>query len=570
MIEDIFIKDFALIDSVNLDFNKGFTVFSGETGAGKSILIGALSFLLGGKASLDQIRTGSSEARVSGTVYIDEKQKEALKWLEERSILVEDNRVLLRRIVRNTGKTAAWIADTPVTRNELSEFTSFFVDIHGQHEHQSLLKISEHRRFLDSFAGLTEIVETFSKNYSDLVKKRNELEELINADADKNKKIDLLSFAVEEITNANLKTGEDISLEIEEKRLSQFEKLYSEIDTISLIINGSENVSSDGVFSALKKLRSLSDNVAGMDSSLQKIATRIENVFYEISDINDEISMYQQNLVFDPARLEEVQKRSHLIYKLKQKYLTKENSVQALLEYAENAQRHLDILTRSAESRAELQAEITSMEKSLYRVASEISQKRKIASEKLSQQVEIILQKLGMKGTKFSVSIQMKEGDNEWQRCGQYGFDNIEFLISANIGSPEKPLAKIASGGELSRVMLALKTVLASSDNVDTLIFDEIDTGIGGEVAVSVGEHLKQLAKNKQILCITHLASIAVFADNQLKIEKFTKDGKTQTSVEYIFDNKRVEEIARMLSGDMDSSFSIEHARALLQNFGGA
>lgn len=567
MIEDISIKDFALIDSVNLEFNNGFTVFSGETGAGKSILIGALSFLLGGKASLDQIRTGCHEARVSGTLLLKSSHKEARNWLESHGIDLEDDRILLRRIVRDTGKTAAWISDTPVTRNELAEFTSFFVDIHGQHEHQSLMKVSEHRRFLDSFAGIIDEVEKFSIAYNDLVKKRKELQELLNNDADKNKRIELLSFAVEEISSAALKKDEDINLDIEENRLTQFEKLYGEIDGIYSLLNGSDG--QGNVLTNLKKIRNACHNAADMDNSLQKIAQRIENIFYEASDICDEISMYQQNLVFDPARLEEVQQRSHLIYKLKQKYLQNSDSIDGLLEYCENAKKQLEILTNSEENRSALEKEIEEMEKSLYLQGAKISQCRKNAGKKLSERVEEILQQLGMKGTKFTVNVQMKEGDSQWQRCNQYGMDNVEFLISANIGSPEKPLAKIASGGELSRVMLALKTVLADSDQVDTLIFDEIDTGIGGEVAVAVGHHLKNLAKNKQILCITHLASIAVYADNQLKICKSLVEGKTQTAVDYITDEKRVEEIARMLSGDSDSSFSIEHAKAMLQNYGG-
>lgn len=567
MIEDISIKDFALIDSVNLEFNNGFTVFSGETGAGKSILIGALSFLLGGKASLDQIRTGCHEARVSGTLFLKSSHNEARKWLENHGIGLEEDRVLLRRIVRDTGKTAAWISDTPVTRNELAEFTSFFVDIHGQHEHQSLMKVPEHRRFLDSFAGITVEVEKFTYAYNELVKKRKELQELLNNDADKNKKIELLSFAVEEITSAALKKDEDINLDIEEKRLTQFEKLYGEIDGIYSLLNGSEG--QGNVVANLKKIRNACHNAADMDNSLEKVAQRVENIFYEVSDICDEISMYQQNLIFDPARLEEIQQRSHLIYKLKQKYLQNGDSIEGLLEYCENAKKQLEILSNSEENRNSLQKEIEGMEKSLYFLGEKISESRKIAGKKLSEKVEEILQQLGMKGTKFSVNVQMKEGDSQWQRCNQYGMDNVEFLISANIGSPEKPLAKIASGGELSRVMLALKTVLSDSDQVDTLIFDEIDTGIGGEVAVAVGHHLKKLAKNKQILCITHLASIAVYADNQLKICKSLVEGKTQTSVDYITDEKRVEEIARMLSGDSDSSFSIEHAKAMLQNYGG-
>lgn len=566
MIEDVSIKDFALIDSVNLEFNKGFTVFSGETGAGKSILIGAISFLLGGKATLDLIRTGTHEARVSGTLYIPESQKDAKVWLEEHGIEPENDRVMLRRIVRDTGKTAAWIQDTPVTRVELAELTSFFVDIHGQHEHQSLMRVPEHRRFLDAYAGITDEVAEVSKLYTKLVQKRETLEQLNTSDSEKQNKIELLSFAVKEIEEAKLKKDEDVLLEAEESKLSQYEKLYTEIEDMSSLLNN-ENAN---IVSMLKKLRATSERASEIDTSLSNLSQRIDSSFYEISDIAEELRNYQQSMVFDPARLEEVQDRLSFIYKLKKKYAPgSENSVSEILKYAASAQEQLEKFSSSDEDKKNLEKEIAILEKDLFAKAKKISECRHSAGTKMATGVENVLNQLGMKGTQFSVDITTKPGDSLWQKCGAYGFDNIEFLISANAGSPLKPLAKIASGGELSRVMLALKTILAASDTVDTLIFDEIDTGIGGEVSVAVGAHLKKLAEKKQILCITHLASIAVYADNQLKIEKKNTGNMTETSVSYICGERRVEEVARMLSGDTNSSVSLEHAKSLLQTYRG-
>lgn len=565
MIEDIHIKDFALIHETSLDFDTGFTVLSGETGAGKSILIGAVSFLLGGKASLDVIRKGAHEASVSGTIFISDAQKEAYIWLEEHGIETENNRVLLRRIVRDTGKTAAWINSVPVTRNDLADFTSFFVDIHGQHEHQSLMKVQEHRRFLDAYGGITDAVRQFNQLYTQVLEKRKVFAQLNTSDKERNQKIDYLSFAIAEISDAQLKDGEEESLEAEEYKLSQYEKLYDDIETISECFHAEGN----NIVNLSKKIHSYSTHAANIDENFSSLASRFESLFYEISDLSKEIVSFQNGLVFDPERLNFVQERLALIFKLKKKYASVNGTVQDILDFQTTAEKELIQLSSSEENRSALQKEIKDLEALLYQKGKEISCVRKKVGLDFAKKIEDILALLGMAGSSFAVSITEKENDDIMQKCGPYGFDNIEFLIQANKGTDLKPLAKIASGGELSRVMLALKTVLASSDTVDTLIFDEIDTGIGGEIARAVGEHLKKLAQCKQILCITHLATIAVFADNQMKIEKSSDEFITKTSVSKVEDEMRVREIARMLAGDTVNEASLEHARSLLQNYGG-
>lgn len=579
MLEDLSIKNFALIDSVNIEFNKGFTVLSGETGAGKSILIGALSFLLGGKASVDQIRSGQSEASVTGTFLLpplceldniplkdeEAEPRTARQWLSVHGIESEDDRVIIRRYVRDNGKTAAWIGSTPVTRADLQSFCLFLVDIHGQHEHQSLMKVSEHRKFLDSYAGITAKVAEFTELYSKLVDKRKTLAAMNTSDKEKNQKIDMLSFAIKEIEEAKLKQNEDEELEAEQAKLSSFEKLFTEVETISGILSGNDGL---GVVELCKKLRSSSEKAYGLDSSLKEIDSRIENVFYEMTDLAEEVKSYSRTLVFDPERLAFVQERLSLIYNLKKKYASNINApLKEVFAYFDDAQKELDALENSSANIEALAKEVSELEKIVYKAAKELSAKRMDASSKMASSVESILSSLGMKGTKFAVSIQEKPGTEVVQKCGPYGLDNIEFLISANPGSPLLPLAKIASGGELSRVMLALKTVFASSDGVPTMIFDEIDTGIGGEVAVSVGMHIKNLAKNRQIFCITHLASIAVYADNQIKIQKGVNNDMTSTSVTPIEGEDRVCEIARMLSGDTTSAESLDHARSMLEKF---
>ena len=575
MLEDLTIKDFALIDSDFLEFGNGFTVFSGETGAGKSILIGALSFLLGGKADVSQIRTGKTEAAVSGTFLLnplpireklheDDEPLNANEWLFKHGIQFENQRVLLRRFIRNNGKSLAWINDTPVTRAELSQFSSFLVDIHGQHEHQSLMKVSEHRKFLDARAGIVDEVADFTKLYALLIEKRKIYDSFSMSEAERTHKLEMNSFAVKEIESAKLKKNEDILLEEEDARLSSFEKIYSDVESIEEALSKNEN----SIINILKKIRRDSSHVVEFDKSLSSLNERLESSFYELSDISDEFSAYKNNLIFDPSRLQEIQERLSLIYNLKKKYCSSPNAVlDELFKFYEEAKQFVEENSEVNSKKEQLSKEIKNLEKEVLLKAENLSKKRKSASVLLQKEVDEILAKLGMNGTKFGVSITEKPATEVEQKCGPYGKDDIEFLISANPGNPMLPLAKIASGGELSRVMLALKTIFAKVDNVETLIFDEIDTGIGGEVAVAVGAHLKNLAKTRQIFCITHLASIAVYADNQIKIEKTVSGEITSSNVYNVTGDARVAEIARMLSGDSKTEQSLEHARSMLEKY---
>ena len=567
MLDELHVRNFALIDAAHLDIEKGFTVLSGETGAGKSILIGSLVFLLGGKVSVDQIRAGCHEADVTGSFR--SSSKEAAAWLEEHGIQTDDGEILLRRVLKDSGKSSSWINGTPVTKADLAAFASYLVDLHGQHEQQSLVKVAEHRRYLDLYAGIVDEVSAFSVLYRNLVDKRQELEAFSSNEYERQTKIDMLSFAVGEIDEARLKDGEDEELEAEENRLSSFEKLYSDIETVKSLFDGGDGDGSSGISSLLRKLNSTVSHAASYDGQLSALSNRIQTAFYELDDIEGEFERYSSSLVFDPARLQEVQDRQDLIYKLKKKYVGAQASVKDVLDYAENARNELEKLSNMTADKSALESEIAQLEKEVYLAAKKISGKRKVAAEQMSKAVEEVLFKLGMKGARFCVSMNVKDGNDVVQKCGPYGMDDIEFLIAANAGNPLMPLGRVASGGELSRVMLALKTILSDADTTETLVFDEVDTGIGGEVAVAVGEHLKLLSAKKQVLCITHLASIAVYADNQIKIQKGASGTGTSTSVFRIDGDNRIKEIARMLSGDSDSQESLEHAAAMLHKFGG-
>lgn len=558
MIEDLTVRDFALIDSVYVEFLPGFNVLSGETGAGKSILIGSLTFLFGGKAGTDVIRSGSEEARVSGSIYLNPRMKTARDWLSDKGILPEDERIMLRRVLKKNGKSGMWIQDVPVTRAELVEFTSLLVDIHGQHDHQSLLKVDEHRRFLDSFAGIEDEVRSFTESYSQLALLRKSRDEMNSSERERSAKKEILSFAIEEISSAKLLPAEENDLETEEQKLSQYEKL----STYIIQLCDTMGTHQDGIVPSIKKTRLLLESAASIDTGLTALGSRLESSYYEIDDISASLREYRDSLSFDPGRLEQVQERLSKIYKLKKKY---GESIPSILEYLEDAKQQLIQLDSWENNRAELEDQIVRREKDIYAKGRELSQKRHEAALRLQAGVESVLSKLGMAGTVFKVHIDLPETRTDVLNSYPWGFDAVEFMISANPGEPVKPLSRIASGGEMSRVMLALKTVLADADDSDTLIFDEIDAGIGGEVALAVGSHLRMLSGKKQVLCITHLASIAARADNQIRIEKKSDGVKTVTSAEVVDGDMRVEEIARMLAGDGFSNASLVHARELLQ-----
>ncbi|MGP1437536.1 MAG: DNA repair protein RecN [Treponema sp.] len=561
MLENLSIKNIALIDSLEISFSKGFNVLSGETGAGKSILIGSISFLLGGKSSIDIIRHGAEEASVSAVFSIDKNSPNARQWLLSHQIQIENDEVLIRRTLKTNGRSLIWIEGVQVSRTELVDFTSLLIDIHGQHDHQSLFKVSEHRRFLDGFAGIENEVKTFTKMYTELASLREKYNSIIEKEKDKKEREEILTFAIEEIEKANLKDGEEEKLKEEQSRLSHFEKLFSTIKDIIEVFNRES-----GGISTLRKVNHYLDDAKNMDKTLLDYAKRFETAFYEMEDISESLYSYYSNMSFSPERLEQIEQRLSLIYKLEKKY---GSSIKDILIYYEDAKNSLENENNATEAKDTLFKNIKVLESSILELGHFITRKRKENVEKLQEEVENILKNLHMTKARFGVSITTKEENEGRLTANPFGFDEIEFMISANPGEDLKPLAKIASGGELSRIMLALKTVLSENDEVETLIFDEIDTGIGGEVALSLASHIKKLSEKKQILCITHLAVIACHADNHLKVEKYIDDGNTFTKAFVITDEKRVEEIARMLSGDELNPVAFNHASQLLQKYGG-
>lgn len=559
MLEHLSVRDFALIDIAEVDFTPGFVVFSGETGAGKSLMVGAIGFLFGSRADTQVIREGANECAVSGVISISNNE-EAKSWLKARDMEAEEGIVVIRRGLKASGRSYAYIQNQAVTRTDLSEFTALLADMHGQHEHQSLLESENHRSILDNFAlmrgDLTEYRALYD-SYVSLVKTyRQRL-----ADAEKQARdTEMLNFEIQEIRQARIKEHEDEDLVAEEKILSQFEKLYAAIKGAAELLATSD---SSALLPSIRKALGELLGAAQIDPRLKEYHDRLENAYYEMEDISQGLSAYIETIRFDPRRLEEVENRLSELKKLKKKYGP---TLKEVLLRLENDCQRLEGFANWEQDKTKLEKAISELKPRVLAAAETLSEKRKKQGALLSRKVEKILAELGMPQARLSIAVEKMLSEQGKPILTPTGFDAVEFMIAPNQGESEKPLAKIASGGELSRIALALKSVLTAGDAIETLIFDEIDTGIGGEVAVAVSKYLKALAAQRQVLCVTHLASIAAKADTHFKVEKDVVDGRTLTRINLLKGQEREEEIARMLSGDSAGDYSRAHAAALLRN----
>jgi DNA repair protein RecN (Recombination protein N) len=569
VLEELTVRDFALIERLSVSFTDGLTLLTGETGAGKSLLVGAIGFLLGAKADTGVIRSGAEESLVTGV--LDVSHNEAAKsWLVARGLEPEEGKVLVRRAIKQNGRGSVYIQNQSALRSDLAQFTSLLVDLHGQHEQQSLLSPDNHRKLLDGYAHIEGEVASFGVAFSELSAERRSYESALASEAERGREIEFLRFAVDEIAKAKLRPGEEEELVAEELLLSQHEKLFAAVDSAHEALSGGSEEGL-GALAALRHLRTGLETAAAIDPALSDFARRSDDAFYELEDVADSLRQYIGSLSFRPERLEEVESRLADIRKLKKKYGA---TIEEILARLEEDRGRLSRLETWEEDKGEIEKRIASMEADVLERALALSEKRKAAAFGLQSKIETIVRTLGMPSAKFVVRVGRKDADETKPDVGirpvvgPYGIDEVEFLIAPNPGEAAKPLARIASGGELSRVALAAKTVLASSDSVDCLIFDEVDAGIGGEVAVAVGEHLKGLGKTKQVLCITHLASIAVRADNHYRVEKEISGGRTTTRLSRMEGRHRAEEIARMLAGDPHEEASLAHATELLKKYG--
>jgi DNA repair protein RecN (Recombination protein N) len=560
MLEELVVKNYALIDKLQVRFSRGLNILTGETGAGKSILIGALGLVLGLKADADALRSGAAEIDVSGIVKLEDNP-EAAEWLGEQGIAAEDGGIIIRRVVKKNGKSTIFVQSAPFTLTALRELTGMLFDLHGQHEHQSLLSPDNHRKLLDHFGSITSEVEAFSALYTKVLKLREEHAALIAEQKERSRRVELLEFAIQEIEEAALKEGEEETLRAEQNLLANHEKLIRLVEEAYAAVAESRG----GALAGLRQARGSLAEITKIDNNLASSGKQLEDAFYELEDFAENLSRYKGSIEYDPARLEKIEERLDLIKRLERKY---GGSIEAILAHLEDSRRQLEGIQNSDSTQKRLESEIAALEKELRQRASGLTASRMRAAESLQGKIVAELVQLGMPKVRFAVQIEDRGSSDGKVLYSSTGKDKVEFLISPNPGEPYKRLAQIASGGELSRIMLAIKSVLAESDRIGSLIFDEVDAGIGGEVAIAVGERLKRLARHKQVLCITHLATIAVQADNHIKVEKVPQAGRTVTRVSPISGQERQREVARMLAGDRTGDTSLRHAGELLEKYG--
>lgn len=556
MLEELHIQNFALIERLVVRFEEGLNVLTGETGAGKSILIGALSVVLGARADKNIIRSGSDECIVSALFTL--REGEALSWTKERGIPLEDNRVIIRRSIRKERRGTIYVQSVPVTRSELEEFSSLLINLHGQHEYQSLTSSERHRQLLDGFGVLTEKSAEVHQLHTELTTIQKRFNTLNARGKERVQELELLQHAVEEIEKMAIQEGEEQGLAQEIRKLTQHEQLNGLLQESVQKLSEYEG----GALKLLREARALLEQVAAIDNEMVQYSQQVDNSYFELEEIMRSVTEAHRNMRFSRERLQEVQQRYDQIMSLKNKY---GNTITKVNDYAVEARTQIEELTSWEENRERLTKEITERQSTLLKAASELSKARSTCATQLANEVNAVVRTLGMPDAQFEVQVVQRTSEKGIPLCGPSGIDVVEFQISANRGETPQKLQQIASGGELSRIMLAIKTVLAATEDAETMIFDEVDAGIGGQVALSVGTHLSKLAASRQVICITHIASIAARAGTHLLVEKQIQGERTVTKVQQIRDEKRESEISRMLAGDQDDRTSRTHASELLQ-----
>ncbi len=539
MLEHLHIKNVALIKESEIFFGDGLNILTGETGAGKSMIIDSLKFALGGRAGKDFLRHGEKQAAVEALFSIESPAVQ--ERLTESGILPEeDGTLLITRTLSDAGKSVCRVNGSTVTVGMLKELAEDMIDFYGQHEHQSLLNPAKHIRLLDRFcgAGFGEAMEEYKSSRNRLKELEKQLALLIGDESQREQRMDMLRFQKEEIEAGALRLGEEEELLGQRKRLNSMEKLMRLTgESITLLYDGDDRMPSacDQLGDALSKLQ----EAAEYDAALLPFADTLAEAYAAVEDTARELKREADRQENHPEELEQIEERLQLFYKLKRKY---GGSIEAVLAFYERAVQELEFLSGSSEKAAELLQAKEQEEKRLAMLAETLTARRRATAEQVEEQIETALHDMEMKHARFAIQIEEKD---DW---GADGKDKVEFLISANAGEPLKPLAKIASGGEMSRVMLALKTVLVDADEIGTFIFDEIDTGVSGRTARKVGEKMRFLGGKRQILCITHLPQIAALADSHFLIEKDSQAGETVTCVTALEQEGCVREVARLMS----------------------
>ncbi len=549
MLSQLFIKNVAVIESASIDFENGFNVFTGETGAGKSILIDSINAVLGGRTSRDLVRTGENKAVVSA-VFTDISDG-AKKILDELGYDAEDELIISREI-SSEGKSTCKVNMHPATASVLKRFSSVLIDVHGQHDSAVLQNPELHIGYIDSFGCTYPELSNYREAYKKLCSVEHEIKKISMDDSDKAGRIDMLKFQIGEIESAAIEEGEEDELISLSKRIKSAENIMALIsETIGTLDGNGDNIGAlDGLETAIENCSKLAEFFPQYDG----LSEKFKEMYYEFEEFANDVKENADELDFDPALQNRTERRLDQIFRLKRKY---GGSVEEMFKYYNKATNELESIEFSDEHLDKLKKEQERLFEETSKYAETLSKKRREAAQAFEKAVSSELEYLNMPNIRFKV--QFTES-----KFTESGKDNLEFYIATNAGEPLKPLAKIASGGELSRIMLSIKNVLADNDNIDTLIFDEVDTGISGSAAQKVGQKLKQVSKGRQIICVTHLAQVAAYADNHLLISKKTENGKTFTSVESLEKEGRVNELARIMGGNLTEALK-KSAEELLE-----
>jgi DNA repair protein RecN (Recombination protein N) len=565
MLRELRIKNFTIIDNLSINFEAGLNVLTGETGAGKSIIVDAIGLILGDRASPDMIKTGSKESSIEA--YFDNKKHPLLEELDIDS----DDGIIIRRNISAHSKGRAYINDSSVSLQTLAAIGECLINIHGQHEHQGLLKKDNHLLFLDGFGGLTEDAASLHSLHSKAAALRNRVSELKDRIRERSQRIEFLRFQINEIDSANLKAGEKEAIEDEMKILLNLSRLKESSETAYSLIYDSEGSCLEQMSNAASRIR----DMLNFDPDAKELLNIVDSIIPQIEDAALLLRKFKDRYDIDPQRLTELDERLDMIKRLQKKY---GEGVDEILKYRDKAEEELRNLEYADEQQEALETELNAKDNELKAMAEGLSEKRQATAKKMEKLIITELHELGFQKAVLKIDMKRKE------TVSAGGIDDVEFLFSANPGEPAKPLTKVASGGELSRIMLALKCIEISQESrvksqeskkdkspepithnseLRTLIFDEVDAGIGGITAQHVGKRLKAISNNYQVLCITHLPQIAAMADNHLKVEKVMGKDAVKVNIESLTGNKRQEELARMLSGTV-TEVSLKHAEELL------
>lgn len=553
MLSQLYIENIAVIRQATIDFQQGFHVFTGETGAGKTILISAINAVLGGRTFKEIIRSGETRATVSA--LFTEIPEELCKKIEVLGYPLEDNQLLVQREIDLSGKGQCRLDGRPATAAMLREVCSLLIDIHGQHDNQELLSAEKHLGFLDSYGAYPQEMAAYTAAYERMCECAARLDKLQMDESYKLQRMDILQFQIKEIGDAKLTDGEEERLVEQQKRIRNAERITESLGAVYTLLNGNGE-EMRGVLEALEEVSTELDTAAKYLTEFGGYSEKLSDAYYMLEELGSRARDTLEDADFDPRQLDAIESRLDTIYKLKKKY---GNSIAEILEYFERISEEYQSLELSDELTAHLQRELDEANLVLHTEAEALTACRLAAAAEFSERVEQELAYLDMAGVRFSITRREKP-------YGPTGADEMEFMICTNTGEEAKPLAKIASGGELARIMLAIKNVLAEKDGIGTIIFDEVDTGVSGRAAQKIGKKLAEVARHRQVICVTHLAPVAACAAHHYRIYKTVEDGRTFTRVEELNRLQRVQELARIMVGENITDSALKSAEEMLES----